>query len=73
MLNLGGSPAPSSRPFRLARVPSAWDKISCRLISHNMGDFWTLEVFLKFADFYAVSVHGLLGAVPILVDLVDDH
>ena len=32
-----------------------------------------MEVFLKFADFYAVSVHGLLGAVPILVDLVDDH
>ena len=29
-LKLGGSLAPSSRPFRLARVPSAQDKISCR-------------------------------------------
>ena len=29
-LKLGGSTAPSSRPFRLAHVPSAWDKISCR-------------------------------------------
>ena len=27
-LKLGGSPAPSSRPFWLARVPSAWDEIS---------------------------------------------
>ena len=32
-----------------------------------------MEVFLKFADFCTVSIHGLLGAVPILVDLVDDH
>ena len=29
-LKLGGSLAPSSRPFWLARVPSARDKISCR-------------------------------------------
>ena len=32
-----------------------------------------MEVFLKFTDFYVVSVHGLFGTVPILVDLVDDH
>ena len=32
-----------------------------------------MEVFLKFADFCVVSVYGLLGVVPILVDLVDDH
>ena len=38
-----------------------------------MHDFYTLEVFLKFVDFCAISVHGLLGVVPILVDLVDDH
>ena len=42
-------------------------------ISHNMEDFKALEVFLKFADFCTVSIHGLLGAVLILVDLVDDH
>ena len=29
-LKLGGSPAPSSGPFRLAHVPSARDEISCR-------------------------------------------
>ena len=29
-LKLGGSPAPLSEPFRLARVPSARDEISCR-------------------------------------------
>ena len=29
-LKLGGSPAPSSEPFRLARVSSAWDEIPCR-------------------------------------------
>ena len=29
-LKLGGSPAPSSGRFRLARVPSAQDEISCR-------------------------------------------
>ena len=29
-LKLDGSPAPSSGPFQLARVPSARDKISCR-------------------------------------------
>ena len=29
-LKLGGSPAPSSGLFRLARVLSAWDEISCR-------------------------------------------
>ena len=29
-LKLGGSPAPSSGPFRLARVPSARDEIPCR-------------------------------------------
>ena len=29
-LKLGGSPAPSSGPFWLARVPSARDEISCR-------------------------------------------
>ena len=51
-----------------------WPKLSCNIeISHNMEDFYTLEVFLKFADFYAVSVCGLVGAVPILIDLVDDH
>ena len=32
-----------------------------------------MEVFLKFVDFCTVSVHGFLGTVPILVDLVDDH
>ena len=32
-----------------------------------------MEVFLKFADFYIVSIHGLFSVVPILVDLVDDH
>ena len=31
-LKLGGSTAPSSRPLRLARVPSARDKISCRQV-----------------------------------------
>ena len=30
VLKLGGSLAPSSRPFWLARVPSAWYEISCR-------------------------------------------
>ena len=29
-LKLGGSLAPSSGPFWLARVPSAWDEILCR-------------------------------------------
>ena len=29
-LKLGGSTAPLSRPFRLARVSSAWDEIPCR-------------------------------------------
>jgi hypothetical protein len=38
-----------------------------------MEDFQALEVSLKFTDFYAVSIHGLLGAVPILVHLIDNH
>ena len=38
-----------------------------------MEDFYTLEVFLKFTEFYAVSIHGFLGVVLILVNLVDDH
>ena len=48
--------------------------VSCNVeILHNIDDFYTLEVFLKFTDFYAVSIHVFLGAVPILVNLVDDH
>ena len=38
-----------------------------------MENFWAMEVFLKFVDFCLVSIHGFLGAVPILVYLVDDH
>ena len=36
-LKLGGSTAPSSRPFWLAHVPSAWEEISCR---HTFWHAW---------------------------------
>ena len=45
MLKLGKSPAPSSGPFRLARVSSARDEIPCRqygvyLIVGSVIDRW---------------------------------
>ena len=38
-----------------------------------MMDFQALKVLLKLADFSAVGIHGLLCAVPILVELIDHH
>ena len=35
-------------------------------------EFQSVEVGLELVDLFAVGVHLLLGAVPILVDLLDD-
>jgi hypothetical protein len=35
-------------------------------------EFDPLEVAFEFANFHAVSIHRVLDAVPLLVDLFDD-
>jgi len=32
-----------------------------------------MEVALEFSDFRTVCVHHFLGAIPIFVDLIDNH
>jgi len=37
-----------------------------------MMKFQAVELGLELADLFAVGIHLLLGAVPVLVDLLDD-
>ena len=64
VLKLGGSPAPSSGPFRLAHVSSARDKILCRQYHHSylIHDPYISVIYTCSYTSYMISIQCMCRA-----------
>ena len=43
------------------------------ILPWHVAEIEAIEVALEFSDFRTVCVHHFLGAIPIFVDLIDNH